>query len=187
VEKILIRTELEEVNKIRKTLEWYQKDSPVLVPGLSRDLRVSVSKTLLEEYVRDVYDLSSSIGLSLNTVDITHLIHEFDPSLESLIYEIQIENFLETTARDSAEENPDAKPMETDSISSEDQQALLDYRSKYRRSLMGDQSLSAGDSLEQSMVRELRPGGGLPANKINQCLGMLIPRPTDPGEMIPYS
>jgi hypothetical protein len=36
------------------------------------------------------------------------------------------------------------------------------------------------------MVRELRPGDGLPAEEIDNVIGMLIPRPTDPQEMISY-
>jgi sialic acid synthase SpsE len=61
-----------------------------------------------------------------------------------------------------------------------------EYRQNSRRSLMASQSLSAGSVLSRDMVRELRPGDGLPAEEIDNVIGMLIPRPTDPQEMISY-
>lgn len=61
-----------------------------------------------------------------------------------------------------------------------------DFRTRYRRSLMADRTLAAGDRLKADMVRELRPGNGLPAGRIEDCLGMMVQRPTDPLHMISY-
>lgn len=63
---------------------------------------------------------------------------------------------------------------------------VREYHSNYRRSLMASRSLSAGKTLEDGMIREMRPGGGLPAENLRECLGMMIPRPVDPQEMITY-
>ncbi|MFB6346437.1 MAG: N-acetylneuraminate synthase family protein [bacterium] len=60
------------------------------------------------------------------------------------------------------------------------------YKKNYRRSLMAGQSISAGATLKEEMIRELRPAGGLPADKIRECIGILVQRPTDPQEMIAY-
>lgn len=60
------------------------------------------------------------------------------------------------------------------------------FQQSNRRSLMADRSLSAGTTLTYDMIRELRPGVGLPADQIDNCVGTLIQRPTDPQEMITY-
>jgi sialic acid synthase SpsE len=61
-----------------------------------------------------------------------------------------------------------------------------DFQQKYRRSLMADRGLPAGGKLDSSMVRELRPGRGLPADKIDELNGMLIQRPAEAQQMISY-
>lgn len=53
-----------------------------------------------------------------------------------------------------------------------------------RRSLMAERPLSAGTHLERGMVRELRPGNGIPADRLEACVGLRVARPTDPMEMI---
>lgn len=55
---------------------------------------------------------------------------------------------------------------------------------RVRRSLMAARSLSAGTLVDRKMVRELRPGGGIPAERLEDCLGLRLARPADPGEMI---
>lgn len=60
------------------------------------------------------------------------------------------------------------------------------YQRTYRRSLMADRHLSAGSTLRPGMVRELRPGNGLPAGEIDTLDGILVQRPTEPQEMISY-
>jgi len=61
-----------------------------------------------------------------------------------------------------------------------------DYQRNRRRSLMADRSLTAGSTLSKDMIRELRPGSGVPAEEIDTVNGMLIQRPTDPQEIISY-
>jgi len=61
-----------------------------------------------------------------------------------------------------------------------------EFRENARRSLMADRALSAGSTLSEDMIRELRPGTGLPADRIDECLGLPIQRPTDPLHMISY-
>jgi sialic acid synthase SpsE len=60
------------------------------------------------------------------------------------------------------------------------------YQREYRRSLMADRGLPAGGTLDSSMVRELRPGQGLPADKIEELEGILIQRPAEAQQMISY-
>lgn len=74
---------------------------------------------------------------------------------------------------------PESEPKQLN-LNSPERQAL----DSVRRSLMAATPLPAGTRLEPEMVRELRPGGGLPADRIDECLGLRIARPTDPREMI---
>jgi sialic acid synthase SpsE len=60
------------------------------------------------------------------------------------------------------------------------------YQREYRRSLMADRGLPAGGRLDSSMVRELRPGRGMPADKIEELEGILIQRPAEAQQMISY-
>lgn len=55
---------------------------------------------------------------------------------------------------------------------------------RVRRSLMAARPLSAGTLLDPEMVRELRPGDGIPAARLEDCMGLRVARPTDPMEMI---
>lgn len=81
-------------------------------------------------------------------------------------------------------------PEDIDSEMTEDFPELDDrdreFQHENRRSLMADCSLSVGELLSVDMLREMRPGEGLPADEIDNCLGMPIQRPTDPQEMITY-
>lgn len=82
------------------------------------------------------------------------------------------------------ESNGEPTPTNHESISFTERDH--EYRQNSRRSLMANQSLSAGSVLSRDMIRELRPAEGLPAEEIDNVAGMLIPRPTDPQEMISY-
>jgi len=55
-----------------------------------------------------------------------------------------------------------------------------------RRSLMAERSLAAGTILQADMVRELRPGNGIPAHRVGDCLGLRLARPVDPGEILSF-
>jgi N,N'-diacetyllegionaminate synthase len=90
-----------------------------------------------------------------------------------------------------------AAEMEPDEID-EDAETLLgspeieltdadrEFRKQGRRSLMADRALSVGTALEEDMIRELRPGTGLPPERYEDVLGLPIQRPTEPQEMITY-
>ena len=60
------------------------------------------------------------------------------------------------------------------------------FRKETRRSLMAEQPIPAGSILEEKLIRELRPGTGLPAGRIDDCLKLPVPRPVEPLHMIPY-
>lgn len=64
--------------------------------------------------------------------------------------------------------------------------ADLEFRKNARRSLMANRPIPAGTILEEKLVRELRPATGLPAERIEDCLKLPVPRPVEPLHIIPY-
>lgn len=110
----------------------------------------------------------------------SYWIPRFDPDSDEREWTPQnlesIKEKLESSANDVTETN----------VSFELGTRDREYQKTDRRSLMADRSLAAGSTLSEDMIRELRPGNGLPAEQIDTVTGMIVQRPTDPQEIISY-
>lgn len=109
--------------------------------------------------------------------------HEF--SLEIDDFREIISQLPEASRQDPTDIADDTEVMlgsEEIELTEEDRE----FRQQGRRSLMADRMLSPGSPLEEDMIRELRPGTGLPPERYEDCLGLPIQRPTEPLHMITY-
>lgn len=179
-------------DEIQQALDWVGTPSTLLlhepleetapIPNRVRWLRETFNRPV--GFLDRFGALTETPGILPDSCDLLVVLLDGDSSTTGYS-RAELQSLIETLRNTSpSESGPGGESIETDPLDFDE--VLEDYRSEYRRSLMASQSLSAGQTLTEEMVRELRPAGGLPANRIRECLGMMVTRPTDPQEMIAY-
>lgn len=188
--------ELAENPEIESTLQWHSGNVAGLLHGFPMEVHTS-SHEHLDLLVSRGTEWDQPSGISLYGGSLESL-SAIDPErISFVVCGLATEEAsgrgltpdqIATLDQNLDESSSSSKPSQpSEEINENIEEELTEFRRDYRRSLMAAKSISAGSTLSEDMIRELRPGGGLPADKINDCIGMLVPRPTDPQGMISYS
>ncbi len=187
---VFLTVKASQLKTIRQALEWLNNTEIMLIHG-----EYSTSPDTLDRFTILRNEFKKNIGLadptgrfdrikSLSSHPPSCWIPRPDPNREQTGW-----TSFEDLKSIKEQLTPDRSSTKSDSISDDsfqlDERDRL-YQQNHRRSLMADRSLTAGSILSKEMVRELRPGNGLPAEEIDNIMGMLIQRPTDPQEIITY-
>lgn len=187
----VVSTAAANADEIQRALDWIDHPSPVLLHepiGTSLNIdRLSWLKNTFENQpiglLHDLNDPDELVDAPL--ADLAVWLPRPTGSVEDCASILDaLRNHLKEPKTDPDQPIPDSSDTTGKSCLPDNRTEA--YRSRYRRSLMASESLAAGETLRLEKIREMRPAGGLPAENVRQCNGMMVTRPTDPQEMIAY-